>query len=221
MHRWAELGEDYAHMLDWAYVPPRRSKGTDVSMHVNRYHDRCFHHLIGNNPNSKPTKEWHSSKLRGIAVAPHHFKPCMRAALQRSKETSSVLSRYRCSREEGNAAGLTKIDQCPVRETDSDEDVFYLIPNNVNFADIEHEISEAQSNENIKLMATAAPAAKKKRRCSFEVDVGSVVSTGASSSTDSSVGRKRSSPTERDGKLLLRIFCSQISINGARPGSGE
>jgi hypothetical protein len=114
MHEWAALGEEYRHMLDWYYIPQRTAKTTNTGTHVNGYHDGCLRHLIGEGINAKEakeTKQWHSNKTRSIAVAVHHFKPCLRDAVQKSRNHSKMLMKHRCSRDEGRGtASWTNAD---------------------------------------------------------------------------------------------------------------
>jgi hypothetical protein len=206
MHEWAALGEEYRHMLDWYYIPQRTAKTTNTGTHVNGYHDGCLRHLIGEGINAKEakeTKQWHSNKTRSIAVAVHHFKPCLRDAVQKSRNHSKMLMKHRCSRDEGRQAGLTQIDLCKVPLNNSPDQVYYLIPNNINFDDIKHEIEEAKVSSQNKLLASTIPSTKKKQKAELPGGFGGKA-LEAIGIPNQSEQRKRTSPTERNFEMLCR-----------------
>eukprot|EP00956_Cyclotella_meneghiniana_P022308 scaffold42007_cov51-Cyclotella_meneghiniana.AAC.4 len=107
---WNVLGENHAHMLEYVGIPKYRYKNTPLGTHVNGFRDSVFCQLLGQGINSKPHKDWLNSSERNTTnVALHHFKPCLRDAISRSKLESTHMKK-----EEPNGYFL------------------YLLPNNVN-----------------------------------------------------------------------------------------
>jgi hypothetical protein len=126
------------------------------------------------------------------AISQALFARCHR---ERSRNVANTLSKHRCSREEGRQAGLTQIDLCKVTLKESDQ-VYYLIPNNVNYQDIEHEIKEANVRNHLKLLVDTMPPTKKKQSAGLVGNFGNAIPR-----VDE---RKRASPTERSFEILCR-----------------
>lgn len=202
MWEWSQLGPEYSHMVEYSYIPAKSKKTTPLGLHKNGYHDVCLRHLLGgSNSTTKETKEWHGEKTYSFPVAKHHWKPCLRDAVERSKATKSYLDKYRCSTQEGRGAGLTDRDKCTISGTLTDQ-VYYLAPNNVDFADIRHELKEAKKLLQIKQAAVASsiPAPKKKTASS----TASSAAPPANPSAPREPEGGRRSPTEREWEQKCR-----------------
>ena len=163
MWEWSKLGTDYSHMLDYMTLPALKvgEKITPQNEHSNGYHTLCVLHLHGHD--TKIREEFASVNDR-LFIAPHHFKPCLRAALARSTQEKSNLKKYRCSMQEAKDALLTAADVCKIRgKGDTDPKVYYyLAPNNNNFDDIKHELAEAKAKARMELDAVNTSSKKKK-----------------------------------------------------------
>jgi hypothetical protein len=85
----------------------------------------------------------------------------------------------------------------------SPDQVYYLIPNNINFDDIKHEIEEAKVRSRIKLLATITPSTKKKQKAELPGGFGDKA-LDAIGIANRSEQRKRTSPTERNFEMLCR-----------------
>jgi hypothetical protein len=161
MEEWAKLGDEHSAMLSYAFIPARSKKTNDLGEHLNHYRDTAFLHLFGRSMNSKSVKDALNTRTDRLPVAIHHFKPSVRAAVERNKSMTSQIERYRCTKEEGEGAGLTKADICKIKSRSSDC-VYYLIPNN-NYDDIKHELSIAKTRQSI-IETASAPVASSKRK---------------------------------------------------------
>ena len=145
MWEWEKLGDEYACMLDYAFIPPISKKTNDIGKHKNGYRDLCYLHLFGRGTNAKQLQDKLNERKDRLPVAVHHFKPCVREAIGRSKVDKKQVESFRCSKEEGTQAGLTDIDLCKTPSRNGYQ-VYYHVPNN-NFDDILHELSQAQTRE--------------------------------------------------------------------------
>eukprot|EP00956_Cyclotella_meneghiniana_P028866 scaffold68395_cov53-Cyclotella_meneghiniana.AAC.1 len=110
MREWEKLGDEYACMLDYVFIPPISTKTNDIGKHKNGYRKMCFLHLFGRGTNAKELQDKLDENKYRLPVAVHHFKPCVREAIGRSKVEKKEVETFRCSKEEGIQAGLTDID---------------------------------------------------------------------------------------------------------------
>jgi len=77
MREWEKLGDEYACMLDYTFIPPISKKTNDIGKHKNGYRDLCYLHLFGRGTNAKQLQDKLNERKDRLPVAVHHFKPCM------------------------------------------------------------------------------------------------------------------------------------------------
>ena len=135
-------------------------KATDLVLHKRHYREMALLHLIGRN---KELKEMYDKRADPLHVALHHFKPPMREAVRRSVAENNSLNKFRCTKDEAQLSGLTSVDLCKVPCKLNQDLIYYLIPNNINFDDIKHELKEAKRRYNMTLSAATMPSSKRKR----------------------------------------------------------
>eukprot|EP00956_Cyclotella_meneghiniana_P037982 scaffold147346_cov53-Cyclotella_meneghiniana.AAC.5 len=201
---WNELGESHAHMLEYVGIPKRSDKKTPLGTHINGFRDAVFRHLLGQGINSKAHKDWLNSPERSTTyVALHHFKPCLRDAIRRSKLEPTHIKKYRCSKEEGVRAGLTDADKCkvPLPKEEPNAYFYYLLPNNVNLDDIEHEQEYAKVQSKIEMNAASTVAVSDMKR---KVSTGNFASSVVMKHNTSTEQQRRSSPVEREWEIHTR-----------------
>jgi hypothetical protein len=198
MWEWSMLGEDYAHMLEYAAIPPLKTgeKVTTQNEHANGYHKVCVLHLHGRD---KQINDEFATNDHKVFIAPHHFKPCLRGALARSTKEKSNIKKFRCSKQEAKDALLTAADLCKVRAKGDNVQIYYISPNNINFDDIKHELSEAKAKARIKLDAANASSKKKKLGSNTSAAVAprrvDFTSPSATSSVEEKLRTKYNQPT--------------------------
>ena len=174
MREWEKLGDEYACMLDYVFIPPISKKTNDIGKHKNGYRNLCFLHLFGRGINSKELKDKLNERKDRLPVAIHHFKPCVREALGRSKAERKEAEQFRCSIDEGIQAGFTNLDLCTTQSKNGDQ-IYYLVPNN-NFEDIIHELSQAQICHRIKQSALAASTStSSKKQKILDGEIGAII----------------------------------------------
>lgn len=201
MWEWSKLGEDYSHMLDYVTLPPFKTGDniTPQNEHSNGYHKICVLHLHGR---EKMIRDEFASNKNKVYIAPHHFKPCLRGALVRSTQEKSYIKKYRCSKQEAKDALLTAADMCKLRAKGDNDHIFYLAPNNINFDDIKHELSEAKVKTRIRIDALNASSKKKK----LSSDTSAAVAPRQVDSTTSVVRTGKRSPIERDFDNMCNVL---------------
>jgi aminopeptidase-like protein len=86
MEEWAKLGDDeHSAMLSYAFIPARSKKTNDLGEHLNHYRDTAFFlHLFCRSINSKSVKDALNTRTDRLPVTIHHFKPSVRAAVERN-----------------------------------------------------------------------------------------------------------------------------------------
>jgi hypothetical protein len=118
-------------------------KTNDLGKHKYSFRKTCFLLLFGRSANYKDFTDRLDQRKDRLPVALHHFKPCLREALERCKAESNFLERFQCSKEEGIQAGLTNSDLCSLQSKRQGQ-TYYIAPN-CTFDEIKRELSQAQT----------------------------------------------------------------------------
>lgn len=112
-------------------------KGTFLAEHVNGYREGCLRYLCGRD-------EVNGGRVFYIAM--HHYKPCLRDAVQRSKEERSSIRRFRCTKEEAEETELTVEDICKDQFPENSIDLeYYVLPTIRDLEVVKRELEEAKA----------------------------------------------------------------------------
>ena len=155
MWGWADLGDDYRHMVQYVWLPTRSKKSTDLALYINKYHDLCAMHMLGKSINAKERIAYLASCKSVMPIAIHHFEKCLRDSALASKERSKTIDKYRCSKELGKEAKLSPNDKC-VAAGSYEGEIYYVVPTIVDYSDkngIEFELNQARIMHQLKLDA--------------------------------------------------------------------